>query len=245
MFAPFTSKLANSIFSPTGLSAYEEYAQKVLSYNPVAYYRLNELTGTTAYDLSGNGYNGTYSVQALANTPGPFGGLAPYISGAGNKYINITAAAASAISLNEGAAVLAIKTLWAGTAAELALLIVGSAHFIWLYRPTTANAFNWRRTASSGNQIRTKTGITNTGWIILGIDWSNSTNKMRAYYNGVQEGTDLTGPISAEAITSILLGAQSTGGASEWVGWLAECSLFATPLDDAGHAALAANYYGT
>jgi Concanavalin A-like lectin/glucanases superfamily len=36
------------------------YDAAVLSYSPYAYYRLDETSGTTAYDASGNGRNGTY-----------------------------------------------------------------------------------------------------------------------------------------------------------------------------------------
>ena len=46
------------------------YAAKVVAYNPLAYWRLNETNGTTAYDYSG-GFNGTYAAASVMGVPGP------------------------------------------------------------------------------------------------------------------------------------------------------------------------------
>ncbi|MGC9238014.1 MAG: hypothetical protein ACP5GF_14190, partial [Thiomonas sp.] len=55
------------------------YADIVLSDSPVAYWPLNETSGTTAHDLSGNGLNGTIESgvtigesQGIPRAPGSF-----------------------------------------------------------------------------------------------------------------------------------------------------------------------------
>jgi hypothetical protein len=51
-------------------SASSPYAQAVLADKPLAYWRLDELTGPTATDLSGHGYDGTYTGLISYGQPG-------------------------------------------------------------------------------------------------------------------------------------------------------------------------------
>ena len=46
------------------------YSQSVMQDGPLAYWQLNELSGTTAADSSGNGYNGTYEGSYSLGQPG-------------------------------------------------------------------------------------------------------------------------------------------------------------------------------
>ena len=48
------------IFLMQGQIHADFYSNKILSLSPTAYWRLNESSGTTATDSSGNGNNGTY-----------------------------------------------------------------------------------------------------------------------------------------------------------------------------------------
>lgn len=50
------------------------YAQTILQDSPAAYWRLQETSGTTAFDSSGNGYNGTYDSAIVLGATGPFSG---------------------------------------------------------------------------------------------------------------------------------------------------------------------------
>jgi hypothetical protein len=50
---------------------FSAYSQDVLAQHPVAYYHLDESSGTVAYDSSGNGYDASYYF-ALLNEPGVF-----------------------------------------------------------------------------------------------------------------------------------------------------------------------------
>lgn len=78
------------------------YAQTVLQDKPIAFWQLNETSGTTAYDISGNGNNGTYNGTGLvlANYTAPLGigGNAPKFDGS-TAYVTgsqlITSAVAS------------------------------------------------------------------------------------------------------------------------------------------------------
>lgn len=50
--------------------ASDQYSSVVLAKGPVGYWRLGELTGTTASDSSGNGYDGTYLGNPTLGGPG-------------------------------------------------------------------------------------------------------------------------------------------------------------------------------
>src|SRR5207248_228178 len=51
------------------------YVNEVLADHPAAYYRLDETTGTTAFDSSNHGLDGTYSATgAMLGVPGAFAG---------------------------------------------------------------------------------------------------------------------------------------------------------------------------
>jgi hypothetical protein len=51
------------------------YVQTVMADQPLAYYRLDELSGTVAHDVSGHGYDGTYVVSGGTLTLGLSGAL--------------------------------------------------------------------------------------------------------------------------------------------------------------------------
>ena len=50
-----------------------EYADRILADNPLAYWRLGETTGTTAYDASGNDYDGAYQGSPILGEAAPNG----------------------------------------------------------------------------------------------------------------------------------------------------------------------------
>src|SRR5215469_8556155 len=58
----------------------DEYSNAVISLNPVGFWPLNETSGTTAFDVSGNGNNGTYQSGVTLGAAGvpnpPFVGFA-------------------------------------------------------------------------------------------------------------------------------------------------------------------------
>lgn len=59
---------------PVDPTAQLSYSQAVLADNPVAYWRLNETTGTTAIDASGNEHHGSIEGGVTLGQEGPFQG---------------------------------------------------------------------------------------------------------------------------------------------------------------------------
>jgi alpha-tubulin suppressor-like RCC1 family protein len=54
----------------TPVASLDAYASTILADTPQAYWRLNETSGTIAFDSSGNGYNGVYDPSVTLGAPG-------------------------------------------------------------------------------------------------------------------------------------------------------------------------------
>jgi hypothetical protein len=221
------------------------YAEKVLSYHPFAYYQMDEVAGLVAVDSSMNGYDGTYNAVTLANAPGPFGGMAPLFDpAAGIVYVDLLAAAA-AFNRAEGAIVIAAQMFNAGVWTDGAYhyfvrVALDGNNYVAIYKSNTNNRLVFRRTAGGTNRLRNKDGVSETGWMILGLDWSESGNSFTGYYQGIQEGAALAADaFAAGAITIMAAGCSDITGAGEHYGWLSQLAFFNAPLGAAGHLDLA------
>ena len=88
---PYTST------SYTGLgyncSTSNSYQTAILALSPTGFWSLGETTGTTAYDLSGNGNNGTYTGSYTQGEKGPISnsnlGNSTLFNGSNSTYINL------------------------------------------------------------------------------------------------------------------------------------------------------------
>src|SRR5580765_5800693 len=77
--------LVSALLSNLALAA---YLDEVLADNPIAYYRFEETSGTTANDTTGNSNNGTYTNGVLIDQPSAanlgraarFDGIDDYVS---------------------------------------------------------------------------------------------------------------------------------------------------------------------
>lgn len=69
-FATATVTVVATQGTPVTVIPLNCYSQAVMQDGPLAYWQLNELTGTSAADSSGNGYNGTYEGSYSLGQPG-------------------------------------------------------------------------------------------------------------------------------------------------------------------------------
>ena len=77
------------------------YAADVLATSPIAYWKLNEGSGSTVEDSSGNGYDGSYTGVTWDGETF-LGDAVPYFDGA-NDYANVySAGLQSAVDFEEG-----------------------------------------------------------------------------------------------------------------------------------------------
>ncbi len=197
------------------------YKTVVLSDNPVAFWPLNETSGTTAYDISGNSYNGTYSGGFTLGQPGlPSGGTAVQFNGS-SGCINIPEAVTTAkasVTL-EGWVNL---SPWgnSSTAGHGVLIKVGESGSVGSYTGYAVglganvtnnifdNAGNYLAGLYSGNSwnpLNTPTQVPLSGWhhIVMVIE-SNSESSY--YLDGNLVGTSSNSIITAPSSNSTIAG---------------------------------------
>lgn len=148
----------------------------ILALSPLGYWKLNDTSGTTAVDSSGNGRNGTYTGTgySLANIAGPDGG----------SYVNLDYANTG----NPGYIVIADNNVWSlNNASGLTMFacvspdsVSGTTRQFILGKGTTSNyEYSWEANAavagregffintSAGGTLRSDTtdsGVLSTGW---------------------------------------------------------------------------------
>ena len=232
--------------------AVSPYPSKVLQYSPAAYYRLNELAGLVGNDLSGNGHNGTYSsTVVLSKSPAPFDGVAPLFASAGtDSEMQLPLSLDAAFDGAEGAIVVFAKvlssTIWTdGLNHYIFRIGVDGNNDIFVNKSSTNNRVILRRTAGAVNRIVNLDAISNTDWIMLGLEWSQAGDFVKAYYNGVQTGSTLTsiGTWAGGALANRRVGT-SSASANGWDGYIAEVAIFSAPIGAVAMAALATDALG-
>ena len=224
------------------------YANKVLSYSPIAYWPLNEATGAVATDYSGNGYNGAYVTVTLGQTGIGDGNTCPLFDGT-NDYVNIySAGLAGAFSGVTGTLMIWEKMfnvgVWTdGNTRYAVRLAVDTNNQITINRTTTNNQNSCLYEANNTQEKRTKEGLSDTGWVHYAITWSKTAEEVRVYYGGVQEGVTMTTlGVWAGALhsLSVIIGDGTTTLDNHWYGWLAHCAVWDSVLTPAQIADLAA-----
>ena len=206
--------------------------QSVLALNPLAFWPLNELSGTTAIDATGHGYNGTLGATTKAPTIGQAGqfGNTCY-SFDGGDLVNIyTAGLAGAFSGAKGTLAAWMKvydsTVWGTTPRKVVNLYVDDSNYIDLRKNNQANQFVFSYKAGGTSSGITATGQSNTGWMHVGLTWDKTageTGEAKAYINGVQYGSTAVGLgtwAGNLASAACAIGANDTTPNQPWYGWI-------------------------
>jgi hypothetical protein len=232
-----------------------EYKEKVRTWRKsdlVAYWPLDDESGTAPLDLSPNGYNATSS--GLVRTPasramyGIDGRKCAQFDGT-NTYIDIYGI------LAKEPTTLGSISLWAATpdanisdttAMYLIYLAVDANNYIRIYYDTTAYRFNGAY-AGGGTAKSVNGGLLyNVGygaqWHHFGLTWDATNDELKYYQDGVQQGTTQsslgTWAGSIAAATSVL-GSSSTTAADQFTGWMQHVAIWSVALSDADMRELA------
>ena len=165
------------------------YSNKILSLSPTAYWRLNESSGTTATDSSGNGNNGTYISSVGLDVAGAF----PSISDAS---VNFPGSTSTYVDLGDNAN-LRVSNLT--VSAWFKTDTVSGTHFIintgkdW--NDTSGymifldgNDLQARVSRSSGDddilQLKYLDCISTGTWYHVVLTFDDATNSAKLYLNG-------------------------------------------------------------
>lgn len=220
-----------------------EYYQRVLnaSSNLIGLWRLNETSGTTINDISGNGLNGTYTGVTLNDTTSPDGQPAAKFT-ASSSYGNLYSASLAGYfddgeTFSAGSMMVWIKVdsaRWTDGQARVILEFGNSgSNKLYLLKSNTNNtlaAFYARST-----QVSASFSTSSTNWLNVFMTWSAAGGYVRIYVNGAA-GTQYSGSLTAitGGLTSsrALIGADSTVGSFAHLGHAALAALWGVSITD-------------
>ena len=231
----------------TLLGAGATYADKVMALGPIAYWPLWEASGSVAYDISGNGLNGTH-VSTVLGQPGIGDGRSSTWFDGSNDYINIYSAGLNtAFDGDEGSLMIWFKInaagVWADGDTRRSLYIAADAANRLIIQKE-ANLNQIYRFGTADNEAVTH-NTTSVVWICYVLTWSDTagaTGEVKLYTDGTQEGstaTDTDTWVGALSSTETVLGAASTTPGTSHSGWLAHAALWDSALAQSAVTALA------
>lgn len=220
-----------------GLADIDAYIQKVLGYSPIAYYPLNEASGTTAEDLSGSHFDGTYSGAAPGGVGIGDGNTAASFDGTGD-YIDI---AAMRLAFNGDAGTVSLwaragsASLWTdSTLRYLVRFFLDSSNTIHIQRTSNNDQLSFVRTGNDTPKAVASSALGgSTDYFHAALSWDVAGDALKAYIGGAQIGTTQTGNLafeSAPAAATTAIGAAGTSGANSWSGNIAHVAIFDTVL---------------
>lgn len=215
------------------------YKRIITLLDPIAYWPLWEASGSTIYDVSGHDHNGAYGTDAKAPTLGQpgIGDGRTSISFDGDDYANIYSASLNtAVNKQEGSLFVWVRVSAAGDwtdASNRNVIQLGfgnaSTEYVRITKTSTNNTMQWSHRVDANVKSISKSDMATTEWFQVGITWSNSNNRLRAYLNGTQVGIDIA---DIGTIVNDLdpirchVGAQSTTPLLPWKGWAAHAVVF-------------------
>ena len=217
------------------------YDNKIVNFNPtpLAYYPLNEGSGTTLTE-SINGWNGTYTGIQWGIDRFIDGSPVPFFDGA-NDFGNIyTTALRDAFSGVAGTVALWAKVSGAGVWTDgvgryMVRIRANADNEVILFKSSTNNLFVLRYEAGATVNFQ-NVAATPTAWFHVAITWDKNaggTGEVKYYYNGSASGATDTGLgtwVGTPSSTDTVIGASSTVPATVWDGYLAHCAVWTSAL---------------
>ena len=172
-----------------------DLAGYIQSLGPIGYWKLDELSGTTAlnYGTLGAAGNGAYSGPTLAQVAAPGGGLAPSFDGVNDRVDIHTATLES-----EFTPLLYTLLIWFkitvgtwldGLDRPCIHIGVNTDNRTGLWKAAANNTITNSYRAGGTTDLVNSTDIINTSWHLTALTVSKAADELKAYIDGVQIGT--------------------------------------------------------
>ena len=212
---------------------------------PLAYWKFDEGFGTTA---NNNGSGGSALNGTLTNMASPATSTSGWQVAASNckinkclsfdgtnDFVNIYSTALSnAFNPKEGSLTAWVKVsgagVWTdGTNREVIRLLADNNNFVFIDKDTANNALRFEYGAGGTFSLVNPSGLSNTGWMHVVLTWSKSNDQVKAYINGAQVGSTVTGLgtwVGSLGTISTAIGAANTSGSVPWSGQIDEVKVF-------------------
>lgn len=214
------------------------YAKDVLATNPIAYWKLNEGSGSTIVDSSGNGYDGSYTGVTWDGTTF-LGDSVPYWDGTndvGNVY---SAGLASAFDLDEGCMLIWVK-IASGTWSDSVFRAMmnfrrDGSNYVYIAKTNSTDIVQFFRSGNGTTDIVNYTTSAPTDFFSMMLSWSVANDEFKAYFNGSQVGVTQTGLVASAGSgldnTRATLGAATTAPGNVHDGYLSQSMVWDSPVD--------------
>lgn len=212
------------------------YAHRILALGPIAYWPLNDASGSAAINLVNTALNGTYTGVNLAQAQPPF--LAPYFDGA-NDLCNIYSAAINtAFNRSELSVAMWVKPgfSWTDGISRRSLQFTTTANQdgLSIGKATANNTYALQCFMGGVMKAVTLGSQSWSAWKHVALTASKTADEVKAYMDGAQVGATQTGLATPSAnnlaATTCCIGSASTTPANVWSGWLAHLALWDRPL---------------
>jgi len=220
----------------SGITLPDQYYRKILSYEPIAYVPLWETNGNIAHCLVNNAQNGSFISVTLGQTGIGDGHTCPLFDGA-NSYVNMyTTTLRDTFDGAHGTVLVWARVFdmdtWRDWESRF-FFILGADHsdnYLYICKnPNPSGGMEWEYRAGGTTKKRVKSGLSEPGWVSLALTWDTAADKMKAYWQGKQEGATLTGlgAWTGNLIDdAIMIGATNIPPQYPHYGWLAHWALW-------------------
>jgi len=214
---------------PAGLAA------AILARSPIQYLKLDETSGTTTADSSGNGRDGTIGGTGVTLGANVGAYVLPTFATGITGHVNVYSAGLSgAFNGDEGAAVLLVRP---------ANITAGTRHLLYLTSPlgmlirvTQVGATLIVRREDTGGAAQTlQTGALAAGVLtFIGVKWSVANNSLSGVVGAAAIGAGASGLVTwADTLSAALIsGVLTTGTTARIAGNVGQIALFSTPNVD-------------
>lgn len=226
------------------MSSYTEKVRRIKNASLVAYWPMNEYSGTSAIDLgsqwSTNGEHGTYTAVKLANRYAPDGSPAPYFDGSTSKLNVYVAASEDSTLVGTVSAWFAMEKnyLDGTTLGRIFSMGVDANNVVLLEKTATANTMRAAYIAGSTTKsvsptIYARLGGQKAEWHHLAMTYSATDDAVKVYLDGLQSSTTQTslGTWSGSVASTIyVVGASATTPSNVFKGWIAHVAQWTSVL---------------
>lgn len=225
------------------------YTQKVQALSPIAYWPLNETSGTTAVAVVGT--NGTYkrNVTTMTTATGIGDGNTAPVFTAGSDNINIySAGLVAAFKAATGSIVTWSKVsgvaIWTdGVERKIIQLYADGSNRIDISKAAANNVVALTLIGGGTNKSVAAQPISDVGWMCWALTWDTSGGgQLIAYKNGSQSGTTQTGIgtlVGSFSNSFTWIGSTNAAAALGWDGNLAHIQIYDKVLTPAQILSLA------
>ena len=205
------------------------YADRVLSYSPIAYWPLWEAAGAVAEDISGHGFDGAYVGVTLGSPGIGDGEVCPFFDGA-NDWVNVfSAALATAFDSTEGSMIIWCKMfnvgVWTDGNQRMAFQFRQDVNNRLVSFKLVNNTYRLQHDGAGVGRFGVK-ATTTISWFHWAVTWSIADNETLFYFDGAE--------FAADAAPTVWAGAMGTAYVSDngfpFHGWLAHAAVFNRPL---------------